>query len=307
VVFAPIHVSVTIEERWASKCSAILTCHSRGSDSPELSEIASSSRLTSVLADLSTSKVTDFASTSPYGAVFEIDENRFVTKNNGVLFENDLLQLGVKSEFRGNLGRLALYFGNKTTFPLNNFVSEVSCPGNVGSQLSIQAKPVDPLIEGGAQKQQMINVECVTDFSEAPTLNCSFMYTGVPQRISCRLPLMLNKFIEGTEMDTGTFFNRWKILAAPAQECQKIFKATTTMDTEAVKVKLVGTGINIIDGIDSNPENFVGAGIIHTRTQQIGCLLRLEPNKQAQMYRLTIRCSKDNVAKTICELVEPQL
>lgn len=232
---------------------------------------------------------------------------KFVTKNNGVLFENDLLQLGVKSEFRGNLGRLALYFGNKTTFPLSNFVSEVHCPGNTGSQLSIQAKPVDPVIEGGAQKQQMINIECVTDFSEAPTLNCSFMYTGVPQRISCRLPLMLNKFIEGTEMDTGTFFNRWKILSGPAQECQKIFKATTTMDTEAVKTKLMGAGLSVIDGIDPNPENFVAAGIIHTRQQQIGCLMRLEPNKQAQMYRLTLRCSKDNVAKIICELVEPQL
>ena len=44
--------------------------------------------------------------------------NRFACKNNGVLYENDLLQIGVKSEFRQNLGRLALYFGNKTAFAL---------------------------------------------------------------------------------------------------------------------------------------------------------------------------------------------
>jgi AP-2 complex subunit alpha len=88
---------------------------------------------------------------------------------------------------------------------------------------------------------------------------------------------------------------------------KKIFKATVSMDTEAVKQKLMGAGINVLDGIDPNPENFVGAGIIHTRQQQIGCLMRLEPNKQAQMYRLTIRCSKDNVAKIVCELLEPQL
>lgn len=30
---------------------------------------------------------------------------RFVCKNNGVLFENQLLQIGVKSEFRQNLGK----------------------------------------------------------------------------------------------------------------------------------------------------------------------------------------------------------
>lgn len=39
-------------------------------------------------------------------------------KNNGVLFENDLLQIGVKSEFRQNLGRLGLFYGNKTQIAL---------------------------------------------------------------------------------------------------------------------------------------------------------------------------------------------
>ena len=29
---------------------------------------------------------------------------RFMTKSNGVLFENDILQIGVKSEFKKNLG-----------------------------------------------------------------------------------------------------------------------------------------------------------------------------------------------------------
>jgi hypothetical protein len=41
--------------------------------------------------------------------------------------------------------------------------------------------------------------------------------------------------------------------------------------------------MKLLDGIDPNPENYVCAGIIHTRTQQIGCLLRLEPNRQAQV------------------------
>ena len=39
----------------------------------------------------------------------------------------------------------------------------------------------------------------------------------------------------------------------------------------------------LLENIDPNPDNFVSAGIIHTRSAQIGCLLRLEPNKQAQV------------------------
>lgn len=64
--------------------------------------------------------------------------------------------------------------------------------------------------------------------------------------------------------------------------------------------------MQLLDGIDPNPDNMVCAGIIHTQTQQVGCLLRLEPNKQAQMFRLTIRASKESVTKEICDLLVDQ-
>lgn len=67
------------------------------------------------------------------------------------------------------------------------------------------------------------------------------------------------------------------------QKSQKIFRASQPMDSAATRTKLLGFGMQLLDGIDPNPDNFVCAGIIHTRTQQIGCLLRLEPNKQAQV------------------------
>jgi len=67
------------------------------------------------------------------------------------------------------------------------------------------------------------------------------------------------------------------------QKSQKIFKASQPMDQVSTRTKLSGFGMQLLDGIDPNPDNFVCAGIVHTKTQQIGCLLRLEPNKQAQV------------------------
>jgi hypothetical protein len=61
------------------------------------------------------------------------------------------------------------------------------------------------------------------------------------------------------------------------------------MDLNAVRTKLLGFGMQLLDGIDPNPDNFVCAGIIHTRTQAVGCLLRLEPNKQAQVSSLSLQ------------------
>jgi AP-2 complex subunit alpha len=239
-------------------------------------------------------------------SVIEDTFHRFVCKNNGVLFENDLMQIGVKSEFRQNLGRLNLFYGNKTLYQFLAFIPEVECPGQLSQQLNVQAKPVDAIVEGGEQKQQLINVECTTDFTDAPLLTVRFTYNGVLQKLQVRLPLMLTKFVEPAVMDAGQFFQRWKVLSQPTQESQRIFKAQISMEHDVVRTKLMGAGMGILDGIDPNPDNFVCAGIVHTTMHQVGCLLRLEPNKQALMYRLTIRASKDGVAKILCDLLETQ-
>lgn len=62
------------------------------------------------------------------------------------------------------------------------------------------------------------------------------------------------------------------------------------MDLSVVRTKLMGFGMQVLDGIDPNPDNFVLAGIIHTRMAQIGCLLRLEPNKAAQVNKTRNDC-----------------
>lgn len=48
-------------------------------------------------------------------------------------------------------------------------------------------------------------------------------------------------------------------------------------------LQIIGFGVALLDGVDPNPANFVGAGVIHTKNTQVGCLLRLEPNVQAQV------------------------
>ncbi|XP_038126770.1 AP-2 complex subunit alpha-2 isoform X2 [Cyprinodon tularosa] len=231
---------------------------------------------------------------------------RFVCKNNGVIYENQLLQIGLKSEYRQNLGRIYVFYGNKTSTQFLSFSTSVTSNDLLSTQLNVQVKPVDPLIEAGAQLQQILNIECVSDFSEAPVLNIQFRYGGTLQNITVKLPVMLNKFFQPTEMTSQDFFQRWKQLGAPQQEVQKIFKAKNQMDTDVAKAKLLGFGVALLDGVDPNPANFVGAGIIHTKTTQVGCLLRLEPNTQAQMYRLTLRTSKESVSQRLCELLSEQ-
>uniref|UniRef100_A0AAQ5Y072 AP-2 complex subunit alpha n=1 Tax=Amphiprion ocellaris TaxID=80972 RepID=A0AAQ5Y072_AMPOC len=242
---------------------------------------------------------------APSAAVNDDGFLRFVCKNNGVLFENQLLQIGIKSEYRQNLGRMYLFYGNKTSVQFASFTTSVSCPGELQSHI-LSTKQVEPLVEGGAQIQQVLNIECLTDFSDAPLLNIKFRYGGALQNLTLKLPVTINKFFQPTEMSSHDFFQRWKQLSQPQQEAQKIFKANHSMDTEVLKAKLLGLGTALLDNVDPNPENYVCAGVIQTKGQQVGCLLRLEPNAQAQMYRLTLRCSKDSVSRRLCELLAEQ-
>ncbi|XP_054938292.1 AP-2 complex subunit alpha-1, partial [Physeter macrocephalus] len=241
----------------------------------------------------------------------EADEllNKFVCRNNGVLFENQLLQIGVKSEFRQNLGRMYLFYGNKTSVQFQNFSPTVVHPGDLQTHillLAVQTKRVASQVDGGAQVQQVLNIECLRDFLTPPLLSVRFRYGGAPQSLTLKLPVTINKFFQPTEMAAQDFFQRWKQLSLPQQEAQKIFKANHPMDAEVTKAKLLGFGSALLDNVDPNPENFVGAGIIQTKALQVGCLLRLEPNAQAQMYRLTLRTSKEPVSRHLCELLAQQ-
>nr|XP_057934798.1 AP-2 complex subunit alpha-2-like isoform X2 [Doryrhamphus excisus] len=262
---------------------------------------AGSSLLVDVFSDVTPAPAASVAAT-----VSEESFDKFVCKNNGVLFENQLLQIGLKCEYRQNLGRMYVFFGNKTSSQFLSFSSTVRSEDTLNTQLNVHAKMVDPVIEGGAQVQQILNIECVSDFSDAPVLDIQFRYGGALQNISIKLPVMLNKFFQPTEMTSDDFFQRWKQLGLPQQEVQKIFKAKHPMDIEVTKAKILGFGVALLEGVDPNPANFVGAGVVHSKSSQVGCLLRLEPNKQAQMYRLTLRTSRDSVSQRLCDLLSDQ-
>merc|ERR1711935_1275599 len=218
--------------------------------------------------------------------------SKFYCKNNGVLYENDTIQIGIKTECRANLARMALFYGNKTSFPFINFQPNVTLSPELTSSLTSQVKSVDSTVEAGAQFQQMVNIECLADFTAQPDLNVNFTSNGRPHKIPLKIPISINKFMQPTEMVGDAFFARWKNLSAPGQEAQKIYKAVYPMDPTQVKTKLIGYGFSLLEGVDPNPDNYVSAGIIHTKTIQIGCLMRLEPNHSANMYRLTVRLAK---------------
>ena len=49
-----------------------------------------------------------------------------------------MLQVGCKLESRGNLARLGIFYGNKTSAHFTEFAATVHCPGALSVQLQAQ-------------------------------------------------------------------------------------------------------------------------------------------------------------------------
>ncbi|OON14119.1 adaptin region [Opisthorchis viverrini] len=242
-----------------------------------------------------------------------------LSRPSGVLFENRVIQIGLRSQSNRHLCRLTLFYGNNSSHPLTNFNVQLSSESaettgqqmdalnGLSAPLSIQLLPGPDMVELGAQVQQVINIECHQPFTHHTSLVVSFVSGEWKYHYVLLLPITLGKFIQPAEMDQNLYFTRWKLLSQPGQECQSIFRAQFPMDSNVVKKKLLGFGISVLQGVDPNPQNFVGAGILTMSNQEVGILTRLEPNFQAKMYRLTVRSTRDVVAKRVGQLLEQQL
>ncbi|MBW0508004.1 hypothetical protein O181_047719 [Austropuccinia psidii MF-1] len=226
--------------------------------------------------------------------------------NEGVLYEDVQLQIGLKSVYHGERGRLALYFGNKITAPFESLTLSIENQESNKLSVSMAKIPTDT-IESMSQIEQVAMVECKGPFETSPVLNVSYL-AGSLQTLAIPLPIFLNKFIEPIQLDSTTFFGRWKQIGGPPRERQEIFKvkleSNQMMSHQKMAQLLSGMKFDLLNQVDPNPNNLVGAGVLNMSVAgKVGCLLRLEPNESAKLARITIRTTNDLVSAELIKVI----
>ncbi|OJT15830.1 AP-2 complex subunit alpha [Trametes pubescens] len=236
--------------------------------------------------------------------------DKLVFAADGVLYEDVQIQVGIKSRYQGTVGQVAIYIGNKISAPLTSFTTSLHTDD--ADALSASFVKIAPsTLAPRTQIQQIVQVECKRVFRAPPVLVVSFL-AGSQQAIAVRLPIVVTKFLEGVKLGAADFFERWKLIGGPPREAQSIFPialdATGHVDTARQREVVAGFGFQILDGIDPNPTNIVAAGIVHTGTDgKVGCLLRLEPNREAKLSRITVRSTSEEVAMEAQKLLQKPL
>jgi AP-2 complex subunit alpha len=237
-----------------------------------------------------TLKVPNLASTAHLSPDWEIGYNKLLLKAEGVLYEDGQIQIGVRSEYRGQMACLILYFSNKAPIPVSSFTTTLDLEESEKGKLTWDIKGLpESTIGEGAQSQQMIMFEAKKVFDKSPTIRISYL-AGALQAVTLKLPVTPHKFMDPAELSADDFFKRWKQIGGAPREAQRVFGVKGGRESECeindsfIRKTVEGFRWGILNGVDPNQKNFVGASVLHTTDGgKFGCMLRLEPNYATQV------------------------
>jgi AP-2 complex subunit alpha len=242
-------------------------------------------------AEPKTVKQPNLASEAHLSPGWEKGFNRLLSRAEGVLFEDGQIQVGIRSEYRGQMACLIMYFTNKTPAAMSSFTTTLDLDETEKGALTWDIKGIpDPTIAEGTQAQQVIMFEAKRVFEKSPTIRISYL-AGALQALTLKLPVTIHKFMDPAELTAEDFFKRWKQIGGPPREAQQIFglvdggrSGEREITEEFIRKTVEGFRWGVLDGVDPNAKNFVGASVVHTSEGgKFGCLLRLEPNYGTQV------------------------
>lgn len=218
----------------------------------------------------------------------------------GVLFENQMLQIGVKHEYRGSQGRVQLFFGNKASESLEQFKVQV----NGGSMLRSQVENVPAVIAPKQQVKQQVLVEAMAPIVHAPSLVVSFRVHGCAYEYPLQLPCHVTSFLEPVPLGADDFMKRWHALEGHDREQQEVFQTSDKMDMAATRSKLTEK-LNFAQAqnVDTTEASITLAATYRTGSLapsgdkiSVGCLARVEGNTATNSYRVAIRAVHKDVS-----------
>lgn len=146
---------------------------------------------------------------------------RLSYQSEGVLYEDEQMQIGIKAEYHGNLGRIAMYLGNKIAQPFTSFSAEIECPEPAALSVTFHKPPANEVL-GLTQVQHLLQIECSATFTSLPLIRISFI-AGTVRNVVLRLPVFLTKFVEPVQLDAGAFFERWKVIGGGSDAAVPLF------------------------------------------------------------------------------------
>lgn len=185
--------------------------------------------------------------------------------NDAVLYEDELLQVGLKSEIRDTEIQLAVYFGNKGTSTLQAF--SVQFFVREEHALRLTASTIVQQLEAHDQIVQRVGARCFEPFLEPPMLRVQFLLPDAsPRRLQFKFPVIMTKFLHGCELAQQEFFRIWRLQPFVLNEVSHVVPLAPRLCSALVHIArciVFGGALRLHHGLDACADNFVLAGCVN--------------------------------------------
>lgn len=239
------------------------------------------------------------------------------TANDGVLFEDDIIQIGIKAKFTGlGEGVLGVYYGNKTSGILQNLQTKFT---DIPLNLHLTSSPVPTQLGPKSQLCQRVSTQISGPFTAPPKLTVSFLLPdNTPRLIPLRIPVTIAKFMQGkSEMSSEEFFSNWRQQLFLLNESSAVVNVIMNL-AQIARVATLGTALSLHHQIDEQPDNLVLVGQFPSDSVDgIRCatipealaLVRIEvgTGQFAGKARIAVRSNDPTVANALKDCLVEQL
>ena len=174
-----------------------------------------------------------------------------------VLYEDEVLQIGLKSKYTGlGEGLIQLFYGNKTGSVLNAFSVSFGFP----QELSIRRSELPNKIGAKQQLNQNINISLLRSFSADSSISLGFLLPdNTPRSLQLRLPLVVTKFVQSRDFSSDAFFSQWRDSSFQLNETSAVYNRGSS-NTKVAKLSSVGGSLQMLLNVDEQPDTVVLAG-----------------------------------------------
>ena len=218
--------------------------------------------------------------------------------DNGLLYEDPYVQIGVKSQWRANQGRVALYLGNKHGAELTDVSVEIRpSESSGGPGLQCRLAPAPSSLGAKRQVQVLLELAATSAFAAPPTLALRYAVeddgASHAQRVVLDTPFGCHKFLQPWQSeDPDAFFAKWRELVGKAQKVE-VVRASASLAAAGVTglaEALRDVRLTPHPGLDPNPKNVVAAGIVpYAQASNTTVMVRVESDaNDAAVFRVTV-------------------
>lgn len=207
---------------------------------------------------------------------------KLCASTSGILWEDQFLQVGVKSQLSGSTVRLALFLGNKAAESLTQVVLAVA----PNPAFALELGPVPAVIEAKKQVQVPLAATCLAASPSVPLLQLGYRVASTAQALSrsLELPLPATKFCAAVEVPPAVFQQRWQQVAGPPFKLvQRVPHTGATAPARgAVEGLLTSLYFRLLAGVDSSAAAVSAVCVFHSggaggaAPRQVPCMVKVE-------------------------------